>query len=96
MHYDVDNRSVWFCPVKAGIDVVYVIVLGLACIEEEWGKSLALCGPSAELPGVAERFGEEAKALSYQERFVKLQGFLKKCDEDDQSYLLDGKLEVAF
>ena len=74
----------------------YVFVLGLACIEEEWGKSLALCGPGAQSPGVVERFGEEAKILSFQERFVQLQLFLKKCDEDDQSYLLDGELEDAF
>ncbi|KAG0565240.1 hypothetical protein KC19_8G175300 [Ceratodon purpureus] len=57
--------------------------------EEEWGKSLALCGPGAESPSEVERSGEEAKALGYQERFVQLQVFLKKCDEDDQSYLLD-------
>jgi hypothetical protein len=42
-----------------------------------------------------ERSGE-ARALSYQERFVRLQVFLKKCDEDDQSYLLDGEEEDAF
>ena len=93
-NYDV--RSILFCRVKAGTDVVNVVLLGLACTEEEWGKSLALCGPGAESPGEVERGGEEAKALSYQERFVQLQVFLKKCDEDDQSYLLDGEEEDAF
>ncbi|KAG0565228.1 hypothetical protein KC19_8G175000 [Ceratodon purpureus] len=66
-----------------------VVSITRTSTEEEWGKSLALCGPGAESPSEVERSGEEAKALGYQERFVQLQVFLKKCDEDDQSYLLD-------
>lgn len=66
------------------------------CAEEEWGKSLALSGPGAESAGEVERSGEDAKAMSYQERFVQLQVFLKKCDEDDQSFLLDGKFDRFF
>lgn len=69
--------------------------MGTVCAEEEWGKSLALCGPGAESAGEMARSSEEAKAMSYQERFVQLQVFLKKCDEDDQSYLLDGEFEGA-
>ena len=70
--------------------MVHVVVLGLACIEE-WGKLFALCEP-----GVVERNGEEAKTLSYQERFVQFQAFLQDCDEDDHSSLLDGELEDGF
>lgn len=66
------------------------------CAEEEWGKSLALCGPGAESAGDVERRGDDAKAMNYQERFVQLQVFLKKCDEDDQSILLDGEFDRGF
>jgi len=90
------STPVWFDErdlALIGVFVVFVNVVGTAFAEEEWGKSLALYGPGAESGCEVERSGKEAKAMSYQERFVQLQVFLKKCDEDDQSYLLDGEIE---
>lgn len=63
---------------------------GLPSAEEEWGKSLALSATPGVSPTEMESSTSEPKPLSYQERFVQLQVYLKKCDEDDQSYLLHG------
>lgn len=68
-------------------------MLGIPSTEEEWGKSLALCGPGAESPDEVECSVVEPKPMSAKDRFVQLQLFLKKCDDDDQSYLLDGECQ---
>ncbi|XP_024356734.1 uncharacterized protein [Physcomitrium patens] len=68
---------------------------GIPSTEEEWGKSLALCGPGAESPDEVECSVVEPKPMSAKDRFVQLQLFLKKCDDDDQSYLLDALRQLS-
>lgn len=68
-----------------------VLLSGIASTEEEWGKSLALSATPATSPTEMESSTSEPKLLTYQERFVQLQAFLKKCDEDDQSDLFHGE-----
>jgi hypothetical protein len=49
--------------------------------------------PATTLPAVeAESIMTEHKLLGYQERFIRLQAFLKKCDDDEQD-LLQGKFK---
>ncbi|CAM6060673.1 unnamed protein product [Sphagnum tenellum] len=59
----------------------------LASPEEDWGKMLALSQtPATTLPAV-EVESTEHNLLGYQERFIRLQAFLKKCDDDEQDLL---------
>jgi hypothetical protein len=74
--------------------LVFVCSAVLASPEEDWGKMLALSQtPATTLPAVeAESIMTEHKLLGYQERFIRLQAFLKKCDDDEQD-LLQGEFK---
>ncbi|KAH8945807.1 hypothetical protein BDL97_12G060400 [Sphagnum fallax] len=56
---------------------------------EEWGKMLGLSHTPATAATEVETSTTEHKLLlCYQERFIRLQAFLKKCDDDKQEDLL--------
>ncbi|KAH8959830.1 hypothetical protein BDL97_06G097900 [Sphagnum fallax] len=60
----------------------------LSSPDEEWGKTLALSQMCATTPAAVRSSLSEPKHIGYQDWFVHLQAFLKKCDDDEQEDLL--------